>query len=93
MTPKWRRAVALRYEQSRDAAPRVTAKGAGAVAEAILRAARAADVPIHEDPALVDALMALEVDSVIPPELYPVVAEVLAVVYRAREQDGHRAPG
>ncbi|WP_169725433.1 EscU/YscU/HrcU family type III secretion system export apparatus switch protein [Alicyclobacillus contaminans] len=83
MKPK--RAVALRYQQQDDMAPRVVAKGSGAVAEAILHRAREANVAVREDDALVDALMALEVEAVIPEALYAAVAEVLAIVYRQRE--------
>ncbi|WP_029420523.1 EscU/YscU/HrcU family type III secretion system export apparatus switch protein [Alicyclobacillus macrosporangiidus] len=78
-----KRAVALQYEQAAAAAPRVVAKGSGAVAEAIVRRAREAGVPVHADAALTEALMAVEVDAVIPEELYVVVAQVLAAVYRA----------
>jgi flagellar biosynthesis protein len=81
---KAKKAVALRYEQHRDMAPRVVAKGAGEVAEAILRIARQSQVSVREDVGLVDALMNLELQSVIPEELYAVVAEVLAVVYQGR---------
>ncbi|MCF8564736.1 EscU/YscU/HrcU family type III secretion system export apparatus switch protein [Alicyclobacillus tolerans] len=84
-----KKAVALRYEQQYDKAPRVVAKGAGAVAEAILKKASESHVSIHEDRDLVDALMNLELDSVIPNELYAVVAEVLAFVYRAKSQSEH----
>ncbi|WP_290585216.1 EscU/YscU/HrcU family type III secretion system export apparatus switch protein [Alicyclobacillus sp.] len=83
-----RRAVALRYRRSVDAAPRVVAKGSGAVAEAILRRAGEANVPVHRDPALAAALMALEVDAVIPQELYEVVAQVLAAIHQAARSSG-----
>lgn len=79
-----KRAVALRYRRQIDSAPRVVAKGSGAVAEAILRRGAENQVPIHRDEVLSDALMAMEVESVIPRELYHVVAEVLAFVYNAR---------
>jgi flagellar biosynthesis protein len=39
--------------------------------------AREAGVPVHEEPALAEALARLELDSDIPPELYAAVAEVL----------------
>jgi flagellar biosynthesis protein len=81
---KLKRVVALQYEQQKDLAPRVVAKGAGEVAEAILRLARQADVSVHQDEELVNALMKLELGAVIPEELYAVVAEVLAVVYQKR---------
>lgn len=80
MQPK--KAVALRYEQQLGTAPKVVAKGTGAVAEAILNLAESVGVNTYKDSTLVDSLMSLEVDSVIPEELYAVVAEVLAYVYR-----------
>ncbi|MFB5192487.1 EscU/YscU/HrcU family type III secretion system export apparatus switch protein [Alicyclobacillus fastidiosus] len=77
-----RRAVALRYERQREEAPRIVAKGAGEVAEAIIRSASSNDVPVMENQQLVDALIGLEVDSVIPAEMYQAVAEVLSYVYQ-----------
>jgi len=79
-TPK--KAVALRYDRTRDDAPRVAAAGRGNVAENIIAAARAHGVPLHEDANLVETLAALELDTTIPPELYRAVAEVLAFIYR-----------
>ena len=75
-------AVALRYDRAREDAPRVTAAGRGAVAENIVAAARAHGVPLHEDANLVETLAALELETLIPPELYRAVAEVLAFIYR-----------
>jgi flagellar biosynthesis protein len=83
---KLRRATALGYEPGDDAAPRVLATGKGKVAERILEAAKENNIPIHEDPVLAAALATLEVDDVIPPELYMVVAEVLAYIYRIRQK-------
>jgi len=85
-----KKAVALRYERQLDTAPRVVAKGIGGVAKAILSQAEKANVSIHEDPHLVESLMQLEVNSVIPAELYAVVAEVLAYVYRHDDSQGAR---
>jgi len=83
-----RRAVALRYETGRDAAPRVVAKGAGLLAERIIEIARKHGVHIHEDPDLVAVLAKLDVDVEIPEELYRAVAEVLAFVYRLNHKAG-----
>lgn len=79
---KPRKAAALRYDPQRDAAPKVVAKGRGAVAEAITAIAREHHLPLHTDPNLVEVLEAMDVDLEIPPELYRAVAEVLAFVYR-----------
>ena len=43
--------------------------------------AREHGVPLHQDPGLVEALAKLDIGTVIPRELYAVVAEVLAFVY------------
>ncbi|HEY9077899.1 MAG TPA: EscU/YscU/HrcU family type III secretion system export apparatus switch protein [Anaerolineaceae bacterium] len=84
--PARKKATALGYEPEKDEAPRVLATGRGAVAEKIISAARAAGIPIQEDPLLASALEALDIDDVIPPELYAVVAEVFAYIYRIREK-------
>jgi flagellar biosynthesis protein len=75
-------AVALRYRAGADPAPRVAAAGTGPVAERILALAREHDVPLREDPDLVEALAALDLGALVPPELYEVIAEVLAWAYR-----------
>ena len=74
-------AVALAY-QAGSSAPRVTAKGRGLVAEAIIQKAREAGVYVHESPELVSLLMQIDLDQRIPPELYLAVAELLAWLYR-----------
>lgn len=84
-----RRAVALRYQRARDAAPRVTASGRGLVAETILKKAREAGVTLMEDPDLVNLLGKVPVGDVIPPDLYKAVAEVLAYVYRLNKNFPH----
>jgi flagellar biosynthesis protein len=81
-----KRAVALRYEAARDRAPRVTAKGAGPVAEKIIELARGENIPISEDPDLVTALIQLDWYEEIPPELYRAVAEILAFAYRVNKK-------
>lgn len=75
-------AVALGYHEDRDAAPHVVAKGTGHVAMRILEIAAEQNIPIREDPDLVQALAGLDLGQVIPSELYPAVAEVLAYIYR-----------
>jgi len=79
-------AAALRYRRDVDPAPRLVAKGAGTIAEKIIQAAREAGVPIHEDPDLLAVLMTLNIDEVIPPEMYVAVAEVLAFIYRVNNR-------
>ena len=85
-----RRAVALTYDPDGSEAPVVTAVGQGAVAEEIIRRAREAGVPVTEDPRLAAVLSQLDVGREIPPELYVVIAEVLAYVYSVDERVGRR---
>lgn len=77
-----RKAVALRYDDLRDPAPRVIAKGQGEIARRIVEIARRCAVPVHEDPDLVEVLAKVELEAVIPPMLYQAVAEILAFLYR-----------
>jgi len=71
------KAVALRYEQN-SSAPRVTGQGQGYVAEAILAKAKEMGIPTRSEPELVEFLMQLKLNDVVPPDLYAAVAEVLA---------------
>ena len=73
-------AVALAYNAG-EAAPRVVAKGRGMIAREIIERARDAGVYVHESPELVGLLMQVDLDARIPPELYVVVAELLAWLY------------
>jgi flagellar biosynthesis protein len=88
-----RTAAAIRYLPD-DYAPRIVAKGRGAVAEAIIERARASGVYVHESPELVALLMRVDLDSHIPPQLYMVIAELLVWLYRLEhEQHKHRDHG
>jgi len=76
------KAIALKYEPEKDNAPRITAKGAGRVAKRIIELAAKEGIPIKEDPEMVEALIQLDFQDEIPPELYKAVAEILAFTYR-----------
>ncbi len=77
-----KKAVALKYERGKDAAPKVTAKGRGAIADKILALAKEHKIPIEKDSTLMEALYRLDINEGIPEELYKVVAELLAFIYR-----------
>ena len=78
-------AVALRYDGVRMAAPVVVAKGAGFIAERIRQIAAEHGIPIIENKPLARSLhKVVEVGREIPVELYQAVAEILALVLRAR---------
>lgn len=75
-------AVALRYDGTHPA-PTVVAKGKNLVAAQIRRIATENDIPIVPDPPLARSLHAMvEIDQMIPAELYAAVAQVLAFVYK-----------
>jgi flagellar biosynthetic protein FlhB len=83
-------AVALRYEPARGA-PRVVARGAGAIAAKIRELAAEESVPLVRDVPLARALYrSTKVGQEIPPELFAAVAQVLAFVIsrRTRGQRG-----
>jgi flagellar biosynthesis protein len=83
---KVRLAAALKYDPQKEAAPVVTAKGRGTIAEKIIDIAKKNRIPIKEDPGLIQILSKLEVDEQIPPVLYKAVAEILAFVYSLNEK-------
>lgn len=75
-------AVALSYRAGMGA-PKVVAKGVGAVALKIREVASESAVPIMEAPPLARALYKhTEIDAEIPSALYNAVAEVLAYIYQ-----------
>lgn len=91
--PETTLAAALEYDNRKDAAPKVIAKGRGAIAERIIELARKNNVPIKSDPALVQILSKLDIDEQIPIELYRAVAEILAFVYSANNRYRDTASG
>lgn len=73
-------AVALGYDGATMNAPQVVASGRGYVAEKILEIAGEYGIPVERDPVLAEALSQLDLGAEIPPELYQVVAEILAFI-------------
>jgi flagellar biosynthetic protein FlhB len=75
-------AVAILYDKDRYEAPVVLAKGADYLAEKIKNVARENSIEIVENKPLARMLYHnVEIGAQIPPELYQMVAEVLAYVY------------
>ncbi|WP_391560172.1 FlhB-like flagellar biosynthesis protein [Robertmurraya sp.] len=85
---KRKEAVALSYEATKNDAPKVIAKGKGIVADNILEKAKENNIPIQEDPTLIELLSKLNINDSIPEELYQAVAEVFAFVYRTDKEVG-----
>ena len=79
-------ATALQYDPERGGAPRVVASGQRKVAEQILAEAKTHNISIYEDASLTAALSNVNLGEEIPEELYRVVAEVLAYIYRVADK-------
>lgn len=75
-------AVALSYDPSISEAPKVIAKGKGKIAENIVAKAEELNIPIQEDPSMIEILGQLNIDESIPEELYKAVSEVFAYIYQ-----------
>lgn len=75
-------ANALKYNPENDSAPRVIAQGRGFTADKIKELAKKNGIPVYKDEKLSKQLYNLSIGEEIPPELYNVVAEVLAFIAR-----------
>ena len=87
-----RKAAALRYDNQEDSAPKVVAKGHAHMAEKILEIAHNYDIPVYQDADLVTILEHIEVDQEIPLEVYSVVAEIFAYLYRINKMKRDDTP-
>jgi flagellar biosynthetic protein FlhB len=83
-------AVAIKYDQDKDKAPKVVAKGMRKHAEAIKELAKQYGVPILRNVPLAQALNKLDIDEDVPEDLYEAVAEVLSFVYKIKEEQENR---
>ena len=83
-----KKAIALRYNE-REPAPRIVAKGADRIAELIVKIAREQGIHVEQDPLLAQTLMGFEVGDCIPEEIYEVVAQILAFVYKLKTGEWH----
>ena len=80
-------AVALRYDNTKEAAPKVLAKGVDFLALRIKEVAYEHQVAIYENPSLARELYAkCDVGQLIPRELFMAVAEVLSFVYNSNKR-------
>ncbi|GAA0311894.1 EscU/YscU/HrcU family type III secretion system export apparatus switch protein [Kineococcus aurantiacus] len=86
-------AIALRYEPG-TGAPKVVARGAGAIASKIREKAKEHDVPLVKDVELARAMYkGVKVGQEIPPEFFAAVAKVLAFVMSLRTRGSLTAFG
>jgi len=83
-------AVAVKYDSSVMEAPKLVAKGAGRLAKRIKELAEEHDIPVVENKELAQSLYSLvEIGQEVPPVLYQAVAEVLAYIYKLKNDYGH----
>ncbi|GBR75736.1 putative flagellar biosynthesis protein [Candidatus Termititenax persephonae] len=85
-----RSAIAIRYDAEQDAAPVILAAGRGDFAEDILKIAEDHKIPFYEDKGLADLLLKLEVSTEVPQEMYALIAEVLAFIFRLDQMAAKR---
>ncbi|KAB2954421.1 FhlB domain-containing protein [Heliorestis acidaminivorans] len=81
-------AVALRYNQAKEKSPRVVAVGRNYLAQRILEVAQKENIPIKKDASMSELLSKLDLGEEIPPELYQIVAELFAFIYRLEANYG-----
>ena len=78
-------ACALKYNQEEMASPMLIAKGTELIAKKIIDIAREHNVPVIENAPVARALFKLvDLNQMIPPELYKAVAEILLFVYKMK---------
>lgn len=81
-------AVALKYDQNKNRAPVLIAKGADRLALRIIRIAEENGIYVTEDKPLARALFeSVELDHEIPDKFFKPVAQVLAFVYTLKKKD------
>ncbi|MFA8437521.1 FlhB-like flagellar biosynthesis protein [Pueribacillus sp. YX66] len=83
---RMKQAAALTYDELEQSAPKVIAKGSGEIADEIIQLAKEHNIPIQEDPTLVRLLSELEINDTIPEELYEVVSEIFAFIYKIEKE-------
>ena len=85
-------AIAIKYDMQKDGAPRVLAKGVDLVAQKIKEIALEHNIPMHEDRQLARALYkTCDIGDQIPNSLFQAVAQVLAYVYKLRDESKRRS--
>ncbi len=76
------KAVALQYDNEKNNAPKVIAKGEGKSAQKIIQIAQENGVTLKKDEDLVELLSKVELDAEVPPQMYKAVAEVFSFLYK-----------
>lgn len=78
-------ACALKYEAEEMESPMLVAKGTELIAKKIIQIAEEHGVPVIDNPPVARALFRIvEINQLIPPDLYKAVAEILLFVYNLK---------
>lgn len=86
-------AIALRYDRENMAAPIVVAKGLDLVAQRIKAIAAENEIPMVENVPLARELYKrLDIDDMIPEDLFSAVAEILVMVQKVNKRKGEGRP-
>ena len=81
-------AVAIKYDKTKAPAPMVVAKGVDYLAFQIREIAKENNVPIVENRPVARALYnSVPIDGIIPSDMYVAVAEILAFVYKQKNEN------
>lgn len=70
------KAVALTYDENKQASPIIVASGIGYMAEKMIEIAKENGVPVYEDNSLATMLTQLELGAEIPEELYQAIVDI-----------------
>lgn len=71
-----KKAVALKYDETKNRAPVIVASGMGYMAEKIVETANENGVPVYEDNSLATILTQLELGSQVPEEVYQTIVDI-----------------
>jgi flagellar biosynthesis protein len=85
MTSVLNKVVGIAYEPG-EGLPRIVLKGAGPLADEVLKRGRDIGAPVVHDRELVERLFRLPTDGEIGPELFRIVAVILAHVFALNER-------
>lgn len=84
-------ACALKYVAEEMDSPMLIAKGTELIAKKIIDIAKEHNVPVIENPPVARALFKMvDINQLIPPELYKAVAEILMFVYKMKNPSNKR---
>lgn len=95
-----KKAVALSYDENKDAAPVIVASGMGYLAERMVEIAQESGVPVYEDNSLATMLTQLQLGAEIPTELYQAIIDIYIYFLNyvpgrkaQRDEEGEEAEG